>query len=182
MAKRSYRTIFWHVQVPRATSRGCTFFADIDMNLQLFRLFYNSVRPHSNLDGKTPAEAWTQKTTMRKVEATSSASGTVCWKVSICLRNHRESKCYQLTANGSMSTLICVHCCVLRLIRCLKKRFGKVFGAEGVPDHRGQTQGAICPSKISEKQRRQALDGCGQDSVHDDNSIAKLSRFIQRLR
>ena len=35
--------------------------ADIDMNLQLFRLFYNSVRPHSNLDGKTSAEAWTQK-------------------------------------------------------------------------------------------------------------------------
>ena len=35
--------------------------AHIDTNFQLFRLFHNSVRPHSNLGGKTPTEAWTQK-------------------------------------------------------------------------------------------------------------------------
>ena len=27
-------------------------------NLQIFRQFYNQVRPHANLGGRTPAEAW----------------------------------------------------------------------------------------------------------------------------
>ena len=35
--------------------------AHIDTNLQLFRLFYTSVRPHSNLGGKTPTEACTPR-------------------------------------------------------------------------------------------------------------------------
>ena len=60
--------------------------------------------------------------------------------------------CYPSTASaGSMSTLICGRCCVLRLIRWLKHHFGRTFGAESVPDHREQTQGAVCPSKISAK-------------------------------
>ena len=27
-------------------------------NMQIFRQFYNQVRPHANLGGRTPAEAW----------------------------------------------------------------------------------------------------------------------------
>lgn len=37
------------VAIPRSTSA---------MHLQMFRQFYNQVRPHANLGGRTPAEAW----------------------------------------------------------------------------------------------------------------------------
>ena len=30
----------------------------LNRDLQDFRFFYNHVRPHQNLDGRTPAEAW----------------------------------------------------------------------------------------------------------------------------
>lgn len=30
----------------------------LNRDLQTFRYWYNHVRPHQNLDGRTPAEAW----------------------------------------------------------------------------------------------------------------------------
>ena len=30
----------------------------LNRDLQTFRYWYNHIRPHQNLDGKTPAEAW----------------------------------------------------------------------------------------------------------------------------
>lgn len=32
--------------------------AQLNCDLQIFRYWYNHIRPHQNLDGKTPAEAW----------------------------------------------------------------------------------------------------------------------------
>ena len=35
-------------------------FAQLNIDLKTFRYWYNHVRPHQNLDGRTPAEAWSR--------------------------------------------------------------------------------------------------------------------------
>jgi len=41
--------------------RGVDSIEQLDESLRLFRLWYNHVRPHQNLQGSTPAEIWTGK-------------------------------------------------------------------------------------------------------------------------
>lgn len=50
-------------------------FNHLNLHLQNFRLFYNHVRTHSNIDNRTPAEVWSGKGFKRKSKFYSSWGG-----------------------------------------------------------------------------------------------------------
>lgn len=43
--------------------RGHHQLADLDLEMQRFRAWYNYLRPHQHLGGRTPADAWEGRTT-----------------------------------------------------------------------------------------------------------------------
>ena len=89
--------------------------------------------------------------------------------------------CYPSTASaGSVSTLICGRCCVLRLIRWLKHHFGRIFVRKARPITENKPKAPFAHQKSARKLRRQALDGCGQDTTM--TTPRQVKPFTQRLR